>query len=207
MALATVFGEATPAKSVDKVWHSHITDTRRYPADCKKCFGEYMHHYPYFGLGVNARNGVDHGEREALWNRYKVTLQRYIFSFNEIPPREVWGDNIYHFGSEVDSMDIGADPKVSCCSTTASGVKSIDIAVDPKVSCSSSTSCHSMTASGVRSIDIAADPKVSCCSSTSCHSMTASGVKNIDTVVDPKVSCCSSTSCHTSRASNIRSKL
>jgi hypothetical protein len=75
MAIATVFGEASPAKVVDEIWHSHITDTRRYPGDCQKCFGEFMHHYPYFGLGVNERNGVNHGERDELWDRYKVTLR------------------------------------------------------------------------------------------------------------------------------------
>jgi len=35
-----------PPKLVDEVWHTHITFTRQYMADCELLFGEYMHHTP-----------------------------------------------------------------------------------------------------------------------------------------------------------------
>lgn len=35
-----------PPKLADVVWHTHITDTRRYMADCTAVFGEYLHHTP-----------------------------------------------------------------------------------------------------------------------------------------------------------------
>ena len=218
MAIATGFGEASPAKVVDEIWHSHITDIRRYPGDCQKCFGEFMHHYPYFGLGVNERNGVHHGERDELWDRYKVTLQRYILSFNELPPKDIWGDNKYQFaGGEGDcGVDVTTDPKVHCCSSChtmqagdAKGLNNIEIAVDPKIHCCSS--CHTMNADsvkGLQRIEIAVDPKITCCSS--CHTMqgeNVKGLRSIEIAVDPKVHCCSS--CHTMKASDgdLRSKM
>lgn len=39
-----------PTKEIDKLWHAHVLDTRKYFADCEHLFGEYLHHFPYFGL-------------------------------------------------------------------------------------------------------------------------------------------------------------
>ena len=39
-----------PSELVDEYWHMHILDTRKYMEDCALIFGEYLHHYPYFGL-------------------------------------------------------------------------------------------------------------------------------------------------------------
>lgn len=39
-----------PPVLVDEYWHQHILDTRKYFEDCKHIFGEYLHHFPYFGL-------------------------------------------------------------------------------------------------------------------------------------------------------------
>jgi hypothetical protein len=35
---------------VDEMWHHHILDTRKYADDCNSAFGEFLHHFPYFGL-------------------------------------------------------------------------------------------------------------------------------------------------------------
>ncbi|PIZ31028.1 MAG: hypothetical protein COY40_03125 [Alphaproteobacteria bacterium CG_4_10_14_0_8_um_filter_53_9] len=37
-----------PPRLVDIVWHTHITFTRQYFADCDLLFGEYLHHTPDF---------------------------------------------------------------------------------------------------------------------------------------------------------------
>ena len=43
-----------PAKDVDRFWHAHILDTRKYSEDCDRVFGCYLHHFPYFGMrGAN----------------------------------------------------------------------------------------------------------------------------------------------------------
>ncbi len=39
-----------PSIKLDEYWHMHILDTRKYMEDCQLIFGEYLHHYPYFGL-------------------------------------------------------------------------------------------------------------------------------------------------------------
>lgn len=38
--------ELAPPRIVDTVWHTHITFTRHYMADCELLFGTYLHHEP-----------------------------------------------------------------------------------------------------------------------------------------------------------------
>ena len=45
---------AVPNRLIDDFWHQHILDTQAYAADCQEIFGEFMHHYPYFGLNGDA---------------------------------------------------------------------------------------------------------------------------------------------------------
>lgn len=42
--------EIVPTKMIDEVWHQHILDTRAYAKDCEEIFGEFLHHFPYFGM-------------------------------------------------------------------------------------------------------------------------------------------------------------
>jgi hypothetical protein len=42
---------AVPTLDVDELWHLHILDTKAYAADCKRCFGKFIHHMPYMGTG------------------------------------------------------------------------------------------------------------------------------------------------------------
>ena len=39
-----------PTGQIDTIWHYHILDTRAYHRDCEQVFGEYFHHFPYFGM-------------------------------------------------------------------------------------------------------------------------------------------------------------
>jgi hypothetical protein len=39
-----------PSKLIDEIWHAHILDTRAYREDCQKVFGQFIDHYPYFGI-------------------------------------------------------------------------------------------------------------------------------------------------------------
>ena len=39
-----------PNKIIDVFWHYHILDTMKYPEDCQKVFGYFLHHFPYFGM-------------------------------------------------------------------------------------------------------------------------------------------------------------
>lgn len=39
-----------PTKEIDYFWHQHILDTQQYRQDSQAIFGEYLDHYPYFGM-------------------------------------------------------------------------------------------------------------------------------------------------------------
>jgi hypothetical protein len=51
-------GANVPTMDIDQFWHQHILDTRAYARDCESAFGEFLHHFPYFGMRgeVDARN-------------------------------------------------------------------------------------------------------------------------------------------------------
>jgi hypothetical protein len=63
-----------PNLPIDMMWHQHILDTRAYARDCEAIFGEFMHHYPYFGM-----NG-DAPERDAS---FLETNELYVSLFGE----------------------------------------------------------------------------------------------------------------------------
>jgi len=65
-----------PTIDIDLFWHQHILDTRAYAKDCKKVFGQFLHHFPYFGM---------RGEEDAknLSNAFEETKKIYFDLFNE----------------------------------------------------------------------------------------------------------------------------
>ncbi|HSW08817.1 glycine-rich domain-containing protein [Aquabacterium sp.] len=46
--------QLAPTRDIDKFWHAHILDTRKYAADCQQLFGEFIHHHPYLGMRGDA---------------------------------------------------------------------------------------------------------------------------------------------------------
>ena len=42
--------DIVPNQPVDKFWHQHILDTRKYREDCQEIFGYFLDHFPYFGM-------------------------------------------------------------------------------------------------------------------------------------------------------------
>jgi hypothetical protein len=71
-----------PCGAVDQMWHRHILDTAAYRADCDAIFGQFLDHFPYFGM----RGGDD---AQALADAYTDTLQHYRDAFGE-PPVGTW---------------------------------------------------------------------------------------------------------------------
>lgn len=67
-----------PTKRIDEMWHAHILDTRAYIADCQSIFGEYLHHFPYFGL-----RGED--DAKDLADSFTETCGLFIKHFGEAP--------------------------------------------------------------------------------------------------------------------------
>lgn len=74
-----------PHKIMDLMWHQHILDTRAYHADCEKIFGEYFHHFPYFGIR-------DETDKMELQTAFEETQKIYLNEFGE----EMLADNSSH---------------------------------------------------------------------------------------------------------------
>ena len=70
--------EFVPSKLVDAFWHAHILDTRSYHEDCQRVFGDYLHHFPYFGIDGDE-------DRAALETAFEQTQEIYEEHFGEYP--------------------------------------------------------------------------------------------------------------------------
>jgi len=68
-----------PDQDVDRFWHMHILDTRKYAADCDATFGHFVHHFPYLGL-----RGED--DAKALKSAFAAMQQLYAQEFGEAMP-------------------------------------------------------------------------------------------------------------------------
>lgn len=69
-------GSVVPTKDIDAFWHQHILDTRAYAADCEQVFGEFIHHFPYFGMRGEA-------DAEDLVSSFATTEALYARAFGE----------------------------------------------------------------------------------------------------------------------------
>ena len=69
-----------PDKDVDRFWHAHILDTRKYMDDCERVFGGYLHHFPYFGM-----RGAE--DAAALARAGERTRELYAAEFGAPPKR------------------------------------------------------------------------------------------------------------------------
>jgi hypothetical protein len=70
--------EIVPCQLADEMWHQHILDTAAYREDCQTLFGEFLDHYPYFGMNGPA-------DAQALRDAYAETLELYQAAFGAAP--------------------------------------------------------------------------------------------------------------------------
>lgn len=76
LALNVVYADRKicPTGPVDEFWHAHILDTRAYEADCNYLFGQYLHHFPYFGM----RGPDDFAELQTAFDQSKELFIRHF---------------------------------------------------------------------------------------------------------------------------------
>ena len=67
-----------PSKIMDEFWHMHILDTKAYREDCKKVFGRFIDHFPYFGIYGNE-------DKTNLEKSFEETKKLYQKRFKENP--------------------------------------------------------------------------------------------------------------------------
>jgi hypothetical protein len=84
LALQLMYPDAdiVPCEIVDEMWHRHILDTAAYREDCEAIFGQFLDHFPYFGMRGEA-------DAQALNDAYAQTLERYEDAFG-VPPADTW---------------------------------------------------------------------------------------------------------------------
>lgn len=67
-----------PSGPIDDFWHAHILDTRAYEQDCERLFGQYLHHFPYFGM-----RGPE--DELALAESFRESLDLFVLHFGIDP--------------------------------------------------------------------------------------------------------------------------
>jgi hypothetical protein len=67
-------GSNVPTKEIDQFWHQHILATRAYAEDCDRVFGEFIHHFPYFGMRGDA-------DAKDLSDSFERTKAFYVETF------------------------------------------------------------------------------------------------------------------------------
>jgi hypothetical protein len=65
-----------PERDIDRFWHMHILDTRKYAEDCEATFGHFLHHFPYLGLRGE-------GDEQALQDAFEAMQRLYAEEFGE----------------------------------------------------------------------------------------------------------------------------
>lgn len=80
--LALLYPDAplVPTEDVDKFWHQHILDTRKYALDCEQLFGYFLHHCPYFGMR-------DEADKAEMRSAFRLTCELYEKEFGSCEPR------------------------------------------------------------------------------------------------------------------------
>ena len=78
---ATSEAPIVPTTLIDKFWHFHILDTRKYAKDCQQIFGYFLHHFPYLGLR-------DAEDAKCLQDVFKDSCLLYESVFGEPYPDE-----------------------------------------------------------------------------------------------------------------------
>jgi hypothetical protein len=63
-----------PSRTIDRVWHTHILDTAKYREDCRILFGQFMDHFPYFGM-------KDESDRQNLEDAFAQTQKLWVKHF------------------------------------------------------------------------------------------------------------------------------
>ncbi len=90
-----------PTDLMDKAWHMHILDTRRYSEDCEVMFGGFLHHRPSYN--VDGSNETE----ETLKGAFEIMTSLYSERFGHDPLDASAGCNTDDDGS--------ACTGVSCC--------------------------------------------------------------------------------------------
>jgi hypothetical protein len=80
--LAGAYGDVTPTKDIDLVWHAHILDTEKYDSFCHEVFGRKIHHLPTYSKQEFGRGNFN---SEAQERTYYRTIKLFEKEFGHNP--------------------------------------------------------------------------------------------------------------------------
>jgi hypothetical protein len=69
-----------PSRDIDKFWHYHILDTRKYADDCSHIFGYFLHHAP---SGENSQETDAFNHEEAFTRTKRLFEQEFQTEFEQ----------------------------------------------------------------------------------------------------------------------------
>ena len=76
--------QPVPNGDIDRFWHEHILDTRRYAKDCDQLLGSFLHHYPYFGMRGTQDNEAWKAASQFSNNVWKEAFGEYLYNTQNI---------------------------------------------------------------------------------------------------------------------------
>lgn len=76
--------KVVPSPSIDLIWHTHILQTTQYRQDCRKLFGKFLDHDPFFGTRSDEElrqyRAAKHWTKSAVMWYFGVTGEEYTCS-------------------------------------------------------------------------------------------------------------------------------
>lgn len=112
-----------PEQDIDRFWHMHILDTRKYAADCEATFGRFLHHFPYLGL-----RGAD--DAKALDQAFDAMQQLYLKEFGEAMPKAQRHEAAW-CAVEPTAAWCAVEPTAAWCAIEPTQVKAAWCAIEP----------------------------------------------------------------------------
>jgi ubiquitin len=131
----------SPSVEVDDVWHSHVLDTRRYPADCAAICGSTIHHDPNNALpqrGCRKRRRSSSPTPKTV--RALTTIAAYKARFDQDPPKSMWTYD--------DDVDLSYDKDTTRTTRCSDGQPEL-ISSASRAACRGLADCTTLSDSGV----------------------------------------------------------
>lgn len=123
-----------PEQDIDRFWHMHILDTRKYAADCEATFGHFLHHFPYLGL-----RGAD--DAKALDQAFDAMRQLYQKEFGEAMPAKAQGSDAAWCAVEPTAAWCAVEPTAAWCAVEPTQATAAWCAIEPGTQAAAAAWC------------------------------------------------------------------
>lgn len=112
-----------PTRDIDRFWHAHILDTRKYALDCDAIFGGFLHHYPYLGML---------GDEDRLAEAANALAELYEREFGEPLPCNAGAGGIAGADAATAWCGVEGDRRAAWCGAEGSDRSAAWCGVEPR---------------------------------------------------------------------------